>query len=124
MRKVATFLSIVVLCELGAVSAKAFPRPADQPRTMDEVIDRVITNENRASQQIRQYSPLVETYIQNLKPDKDLGYIPAGDMYFLGRSDYSKGVSLVSLTNTNGKGKTLFGSIGNFFSFALQFVPD
>jgi len=28
------------------------------------------------------------------------------------------------LTDTNGKGKKLFGSIGNFFSFALQFVPD
>ena len=37
------------------------------------VIDRVITNENRSIQQIRQYSPLVETYIQNLKPDKELG---------------------------------------------------
>src|SRR5258705_6316714 len=91
---------------------------------MEDVVDRVITNENRAVQQIRQYSPLVETYIQNLKPDKDLGYAPAGDKYFLGRADFSKGVSLVSLTDTNGKGKKLFGSIGNFFSFALQFVPD
>src|SRR5438093_10246139 len=124
MRKVATLLSIVVLCELGIVSAKGSPRPADQPRTMDEVIDRVITNENRANQQIRQYSPLVETYIQNLRPDKDLGYVPAGDKYFLGRADFSKGVTLVSLTDTNGKGKKIFGSIGNFFSFALQFVPD
>jgi len=30
---------------------------------------------------------------------------PAGDRYFLGRADFSKGVSLVSLTDTNGKGK-------------------
>src|SRR6059058_3773551 len=124
MRKVATFLSIVVLCELGAVSAKASPRPADQPRTMDEVIDRVITNENRANQQIKQYSPLVETYIQNLKPDKELGYTPAGDKYFLGRADFSKGVALVSLTDNNSKGKKIFGSVGNFFSFAMQFLPD
>src|SRR6266704_1308861 len=99
-------------------------KAADQPRTMEEVIDRVITNENRANQQIRQYSPLVETYIQNLRPDKDLGYVPAGDKYFLGRADFSKGVTLVSLTDTNGKGKKIFGSIGNFFSFAMQFLPD
>jgi hypothetical protein len=91
---------------------------------MDEVIDRVITNENRANQQIKQYSPLVETYIQNLKPDKELGYTPAGDKYFLGRADFSKGVALVSLTDTNVKGKKIFGSIGNFFSFAMQFLPD
>src|SRR6059058_154816 len=124
MRKVATLLSIVVLCELGTVSAKGSPRPADQPRTMDEVIDRVITNENRANQQIKQYSPLVETYIQNLKPDKELGYTPAGDKYFLGRADFSKGVALVSLTDNNSKGKKIFGSVGNFFSFAMQFLPD
>jgi hypothetical protein len=124
MRKVTTFVFVLVLSGLGAFAASAAPRPADQARTMDDVIDRVITNENRASQQIRQYSPLVETYIQNLKPDKDLGYAPAGDKYFLGRADFTKGVSLVSLTDTNGKGKKIFGSIGNFFSFALQFVPD
>jgi len=81
------------------------------------VIDRVITNENRGNQQIKQYSPLVETYIQNLKPDKELGYTPAGDKYFLGRADFSKGVALVSL-RTPTAGKKIFGSIGNFFSFA------
>jgi len=125
MRKLATIVLGLILGGLGAIAAEAAPKPADQqPRTMEDVIDRVITNENRAVQQIRQYSPLVETYIQNLKPDKDLGYAPAGDKYFLGRADFSKGVSLVSLTDTNSKGKKIFGSIGNFFSFALQFVPD
>jgi hypothetical protein len=124
MRKVTNFAFVLMLSGLGAIAASAAPKPADQARTMDDVIDRVITNENRASQQIRQYSPLVETYIQNLKPDKDLGYAPAGDKYFLGRADFTKGVSLVSLTDTSSKGKKIFGSIGNFFSFALQFVPD
>jgi hypothetical protein len=124
MRKLAISVFILILSGLATAAASASPRPADQPRTMDEVIDRVITNENRATQQIKQYSPLVETYIQNLKPDKDLGYAPAGDKYFLGRADFTKGVSLVSLTDANSKGKKIFGSIGNFFSFALQFVPD
>jgi len=125
MRKLATIILGLILGGLGAIAAGAAPKPADQqPRTMEDVIDRVITNENRSVQQIRQYSPLVETYIQNLKPDKDLGYTPAGDKYFLGRADFSKGVSLVSLTDTNSKGKKIFGSIGNFFSFALQFMPD
>jgi hypothetical protein len=124
MRKVAIAIFGLMLSGAGARAATAAAPPADQARTMSDVIDRVITNENRASQQIKQYSPLVETYIQNLKPDKELGYAPAGDKYFLGRADFSKGVSLVSLTDTNGKGKKIFGSIGNFFSFALQFVPD
>jgi hypothetical protein len=109
---------------MGAAAATAAAAPADQPRTMDDVMDRVITNESRLNSQLRQYSPLVETYIQNLKPDKDLGYTPAGDKYFLGRADFSKGVQLVSLTDTQNKGKKVFTSIGNFFSFAMQFLPD
>jgi len=124
MRKVAAAIFVLILSGLGAIAAAAAPKPADKPWSMDDVIDRVITNENRANQQIKQYSPLVETYIQNLKPDKDLGYTPAGDKYFLGRVDFSKGVSLVSLTDTNSKGKKIFGSVGNFFSFAMQFLPD
>src|SRR6266481_4758034 len=124
MRKAAVFIFVLIVSGVSSAATTAAPRPADQPRTMDDVIDRVITNENRATQQIKQYSPLVEMYIQNLKPDKELGYAPAGDKYFLGRADFSKGVSLVSLTDTNSKGKKIFGSIGNFFSFALQFVPD
>src|SRR5260370_12796471 len=73
MRKAATAIFVLVLSGLGAMPATAAAPPADQARTMSDVIDRVITNENRASQQIKHYSPLVETYIQNLKPDKELG---------------------------------------------------
>jgi hypothetical protein len=91
---------------------------------MDEVIDRVITNENRLNNQISKYQPLVETYIQNLKPDKDLGFTPAGDKYFLGRAQFTKGVELISLSDTGGKGKKIFTGIGNFFSFAMQYLPD
>jgi hypothetical protein len=73
---------------------------------------------------VKEFSPLVETYIQNLKPDKELGAVPAGDRYFLGKADFSKGVNLVSLSDTNSKGKKLFTGIGNFFSFAMQYLPD
>ncbi len=100
MRKAAITIFVLIMGGLGTTAATAAPKPADQPRTMEEVIDRVITNENRANQQIRQYSPLVETYIQNLKPDKDLGYAPAGDKYFLGRANFAKGVTLVSLRSS------------------------
>src|SRR5216683_8079777 len=124
MRKVATAIFVLILSGLGAIAATAAPKAADQARTMDDVIDRVVTNENRLNQQIRQYTPLVETYIQNLKLDKELGFVPAGDRYFLGRADFHKGVELVSLSETQTKGKKILGSVGNFFSFAMQFLPD
>ena len=96
----------------------------EQPRTMDQVIDRVTNNENHLYGKMKEYSPLVETYIQNLKADKDLGFTPAGDKYFLGKADFTKGVGLVSISDTNSKGKKIFVGIGNFFSFAMQYLPD
>src|SRR4030088_3036688 len=124
MRKLATAILVLVSAGMGSNAAAAAPRPADQPRTMEEVVDRIIVNENHMNQEVRKYSPLVETYIQNLRPDKDLGFTPAGDKYFLGRADFSKGVNLVSLTDADTKGKKFFASIGNFFSFAMQYLPD
>ncbi len=124
MRKLGTTILVLVLSGMGSKAAAAAPRPADQPRTMEEVVDRVIVNENHLNQEIRKFSPLVETYIQNLKQDKALGFTPAGDKYFLGRADFAKGVSLVSLTDADTKGKKLFSGIGNFFSFAMQYLPD
>src|SRR5437016_10664187 len=124
MRKLAVAILVLVSSGMGKNVAAATPLPADQPRTMEEVIDRIVVNENHLNQEIRKFSPLVETYIQNLRPDKDLGFVPAGDKYFLGRADFSRGVNLVSLTDADTKGKKLFSGIGNFFSFAMQYLPD
>src|SRR5690349_11041126 len=124
MRKQAAAILVLALSGMASKAAAAAPRSADQPRTMEEVVDRVIVNENHLNQEIRKYAPLVETYIQNQKPDKDLGFVPAGDKYFLGRADFSKGVNLVSLTDADTKGKKIFSGIGNFFSFAMQYLPD
>jgi len=115
-----SFLGTLALSTNAAASTTA----AQQPKTMDEVLDRIIANENRLYQNINKYQPLVETYIQNLKPDRELGFVPAGDKYFLGRADFSKGVQLVSLSDAQGKGKKIFSSIGNFFSFAMEYLPD
>jgi len=122
--KLILVLAVSACAGLSAVATPDATPAADQPRTMDQVIDRVVSNETRLYGQMRNYSPLVETYIQNLKGDKDLGQVPAGDKYFLGRANFTKGVTLVPLNDTSSKGKKVVGSIGNFFSFAMQFLPD
>ena len=125
MRTLSRNILVLALSACAGVAAVASPVPAaDQPRTVDQVIDRFVANEQRLYGQMRNYSPLVETYIQNLKPDKDLGTVPAGDKYFLGRANFTKGVALVPLNETGSKGRKMIGSIGNFFSFAMQFLPD
>ncbi len=123
MRKLWMEIAVLAFCACTVAPAIAAPA-ADQPRTPEQVIDRVVSNEQQLLARMRNFSPLVETYIQNLKADKDLGQVPAGDKYFLGRANFQKGVTLVPLNETQSKGRKIFGSIGNFFSFAMQFLPD
>jgi hypothetical protein len=60
--------------------------------TFDQVIDRAIEREHFFIAQMKQLHPLVETYLQNLKTDKELDVaVPANDVYFLGRLDMSSG---------------------------------
>ncbi len=120
MRKLKT-AGLFLLLVLGAM-----PLVADdqKPTTMDQVIDRILLKEQQQNGRMREYAPLIETYIQDLKPDSALGTVPNGDKYFLGRADLAKGVELVSLTETSGKGKKIFSTIGSFFSFAMQYLPD
>jgi hypothetical protein len=129
MRKFLTGVLCFAACATAGLGAdddqsKKIALLPEQPRTMEQVIDRVTNNENHLYGKMKEYSPLVETYIQNLKGDKELGTVPAGDRYFLGKADFSKGVGLVSISDTNSKGKKLFVGIGNFFSFAMQYLPD
>jgi hypothetical protein len=97
---------------------------AQQQTTMTQVVDKIVSQEQVEMQMLRQYSPLVETYIQNLRPDKQLGAVPEGDKYFLGRAELAKGVELEPLTRSTGTAKhnRLFGGLGNFFS--TEFLPQ
>src|SRR5258707_15704905 len=70
---------------------------------------------------LRQYSPLVETYIQYLRPDRQTGTAPAGDKYFLGRAALSRGVELEPLDREEGVKHKVLGSWASFFS--SEFLP-
>src|SRR5437588_12134932 len=47
-------------------------------------VDRIFEQEAKMVDSMRTYTPLVETYIQRMKPDNDLGTLPDKDRYFLG----------------------------------------
>jgi hypothetical protein len=57
------------------------------PVTMAQVVDRAIQREQGLMDFLRARTPLVETYLQNLKYDPILGDVPKDDRYFLGRLD-------------------------------------
>jgi hypothetical protein len=92
-----------------------------QPGTTSEIVDRVVAQEQSEISYIRQYSPLVETYIQYLRLDKQLGTVPDGDKYFLGRAKLANGVELEPLEYESGLKKKLLEDWREFVS--TSFVP-
>src|SRR5260370_9645835 len=80
-----------ILPAILVLSAMPIAATAQQPTTESEVVEKIVRQEQAEVQLLRQYSPLVETYIQNIRADKQLGTVPDADKYFLGRSDPAQG---------------------------------
>jgi hypothetical protein len=86
----------------GAAAAQSQPANQTQPQsssaaagpvvTVDQAIDRITAREREQVATFRRFSPIIETYIQEMKSDKDMGAIPVKDHYFLGQADLSKGI--------------------------------
>jgi len=115
-----TLRTLPVLLALGVMPLTAF---AQQPATSSkaEIVDRIIAQERAEVQSLRQYSPLVETYIQNLRPDKQQGAVLDTDKYFLGRAHLAKGIELEPLIHSAGSKRKIFGGLQNLFS--MEYVP-
>jgi hypothetical protein len=90
---------------------------------LGQIVDKIVAREQQEMGTIRQYSPLVETYIQNMRTDKDGGSEPAGDTYFIGRAELSKGVELEPLSEDGQLKKGTGGNIRSLFSFGVEFLP-
>ena len=97
---------------------------AQSASALDQAVDKIIARENLEMNTIRQYSPLVETYIQNLKNDKQMGWTPDGDRYFLGRAQLAKGVQLDSLAGNDSNHHGFLHNISGMFDFGVEFLPN
>jgi len=93
--------------------------------SFDQVIDRAVEREHFFIAQMKQLHPLVETYLQNLKEDKNLSAsIPASDVYFLGRLDLSGDGTddrIFNSPTTAGLGKRMISKLSSVYS--MRFLP-
>ncbi|MGD0442873.1 MAG: hypothetical protein ABSA39_02960 [Edaphobacter sp.] len=65
------------------LSTSRKPTPAQ-----NALIDKAIAREKVIVKTIKDRAPIVETYIQNMKPDPVLGQVPESDQHFLSRVDF------------------------------------
>lgn len=121
----------------GSVGAQTQTADQTQPRgdnqtamapvtTANQAVDRIIAREHDEIATIRRYNPIIETYIQDMKPDKDMGAIPVRDHYFLGQANLSQGVVDNSMISGKGKSKldqlNPIAHLGGYFT--SNYVPD
>ena len=140
--KISCYLAIAIAVALTVSSLPSFAQaaPAAEPQdtsreatagqaaapaaTFDQVIERAVEREHFFVAQMKHLHPLVETYLQNLREDKDLGTaVPASDVYFLGRLDMSEGTDDRAFTSptTSGLGKRMISKLGGLYS--MKFLP-
>jgi hypothetical protein len=110
----------------SAVPAQTAPA-ASSPTSasnFNDVLDHVVQREHLFLAQMRHMHPMVETYLQNLRPDKNDGggnFTPEGDQYYLGRLDMSDGPEDVSFIGQPGFGRRLVHKLTGVYS--LHFLP-
>src|ERR1700684_1832232 len=71
--------------------ASATPQ-SQKPSSMTDAVNRIIARERFEINTIRRYSPLIETYIQEMRPDDVVGTPPFRDHYYIGQANLSKGI--------------------------------
>ncbi len=94
-------LALFVATTLPASAAVAFPHFGKTKQDQNVVssrkltssesalIDKAIAREKVVVATLKQRAPIVETYIQNMKPDPVVGQVPESDQHFLGRVDFN-----------------------------------
>jgi hypothetical protein len=89
MRSLRSVYILVVAIAFGAAAgarsdnSDTTTKPA--PAHNEAAAERIFQQEARLVENMHNYTPLVETYLQRLKPDPDLDAVPDKDRYFLGR---------------------------------------
>jgi len=68
----------------GAAPVRTVYASAHAP-TMDQVVNRAVEREHALMEMLKTRTPIVETYLQDLKFLQQGGAVPVGDHYFLGR---------------------------------------
>src|ERR1700723_2717129 len=87
------------------------------------LIDKAIAREKVIVKTVKERAPLVETYIQTMKPDPLLGQVPESDEHFLSRVDFKSviGDNSYAVNKETSKGSSNDGKLG-FFKHSVSFV--
>ncbi len=118
------FISLSVSCAYAKKQPKYPPAHQLTPEQA-ALVEKAIGREKVLIKNIQQRTPLVETYIQNTRPDIKLYQVPTSDEYMLSRVDFGKGFFDKSYEPRGGKRHGFFkGSVGSIFGLSKALKLD
>ena len=117
-----TSLLLTLTASAAQAKTKYQPPMALSPE-QSALVQKAIAAEKVTIKQIQKHSPLVQTYIQNMRPDQVLYAVPESDQYLLGRVDFGKSISDTSYSE-QGNSKGLFKGSMKYVSGSDQGVQD
>ena len=122
-------LSILLMACLNAPSSPGCQDNPPQVRdetagSLEQVINRIVTRERNTTENLRNYKPLIETYVQRQEIDEMAGAVPREDEYLLGRLEWQNGIKSKSLLRDQWKSGTILGSLSRPFPFQSDRMLD
>lgn len=123
------FLLLVSIALPASARHKKSPTPrAKLTPQMIRLIDQASAHEKTVLVALQQRTPVVETYIQDFKPDTQMGSVPSDDHYFLGRVDFGRVIQDNRYEEAGQRKKSYKGSVmfvnGLTKAFKIEFVAQ
>src|SRR5260370_11780894 len=109
------------ITEAGPAGQATANLSSPPPASFNDVLDHIVQREHLFVAQMRHMRPMIETYLQDLKNDKDGRSSPVKDEYFLGRLDMSDGPEDTSFIGQPGFGHRMLNHLTGLY--AMHFLP-
>ena len=116
------FVTVVMSLTTVVAQAKVPHVTAAAPLTPEQValVEKSFAREKVTIEEIQKHIPLVQTYIQNTRPDAKLYAVPTSDEYMLNRVDFAKAFTVKAYKSKNDRG-FFKGSAKAFLSLSAAF---
>ncbi|HEY4048260.1 MAG TPA: hypothetical protein VGM27_15465 [Acidobacteriaceae bacterium] len=120
--------SLLLTFGLSAAQAKQkYQPPLPLSPEQAALVQKAIAREKVTVREIQKHSPLVQTYIQNMKADQVLYAVPESDQYLLGRVDFAKSISDQAYAEGGGSSHGMFKGSMKYVSgltkaFKMQYI--
>jgi hypothetical protein len=120
-------ISLLLTLTASAAQAKTkYQPPMALTPEQSALVQKAIAAEKVTIKQIQKHSPLVQTYIQNMRADQVLYAVPESDQYLLGRVDFGKSITDTSYSSEGSSHGMFKGSVkyvsGLTKAFKMQYV--